>query len=53
MLNFKEKMIVLFVVVAVVACVGALVSSLNKKMIDSCIAGGHSADYCEFQVMYK
>ena len=53
MLNFKEKLILLFVAVALVACLGALVSSLNKKMIDSCIAGGRSRDYCEFQVMYK
>ena len=53
MLNFKEKFILLFVVVALVACLGALVSSLNKKMVDSCIAGGHSRDYCEFQVLYK
>ena len=53
MLNFKEKILVLFVVVALVACIGALVSSLNKKMIDSCIAGGHSVNYCETQVLYK
>lgn len=53
MLNLKEKIIVLFVFVAVVACIGALVSSLNKKMIDSCIAGGHSVDYCEFNILYK
>lgn len=53
MFTIKEKLILLFVAVAVVACLGALVSSLNKKMVASCVAGGHSVDYCEFQVMYK
>lgn len=51
MFTIKEKFCLLFVVVAVVACIGALVSSLNKKMIDSCIAGGHSVDYCNFEVL--
>ena len=53
MFTIKEKFILLFVAVAVVACIGALVSSLNKKMVASCIAGGHSREYCEFQVYYK
>lgn len=53
MFTLKEKLIVLFVVVALVACIGALVSSLNKKMVNSCVAGGHSVDYCQFHVMYK
>ena len=53
MFTLKEKIYCAFVVVAVVACLGALVSSLNKKMVASCVAGGHSVDYCEFQVHYK
>lgn len=53
MLNFKEKLIVLFVVVAIVAGLACLVSSINKKMMNSCVAGGHSVDYCKFQVYYK
>ena len=53
MFSIKEKFFLLFVAVAVVVCLGALVSSLNKKMVASCVAGGHSVDYCEFQVYYK
>ena len=53
MFTLKEKVFILFVVLALVACLGALVSSLNKKMVASCVAGGHSREYCEFQVYYK
>lgn len=53
MLNLKEKVLIGGVVLALVACVWALCSGLNKKMIDSCVEGGHSLEYCEHQVLYK
>ena len=53
MLNVKEKILLVGVGLALVACIWALCAGLNKKMIDNCIAGGHSKDYCEYQVLYK
>lgn len=42
-----------FILFLVVVGVWVLVANINKRMMADCVAGGHSVDYCEFQVYYK
>lgn len=51
MFNLLEKIQICFVLLVLVVVLVAITSHCNKKMVDSCVAGGHSVDYCQFQVM--
>lgn len=49
MFNLWEKIQLAFVFVALVAGLLAIANHCNKKMVESCVAGGHSVEYCKFQ----
>lgn len=51
MFNLWEKIQIAFVLLVLVVVLVAINSHCNKKMVESCVAGGHSVDYCQFQVM--
>ena len=51
MFSFGEKMTIAGIVIFLLVIWWQCVASLNKKMIASCVVGGHSEEYCTFQVM--
>ena len=51
MFSFGEKMTISGIALFVLVLWWMCVASLNEKMIASCVAGGHSEEYCTFQVM--
>lgn len=51
MFNLWEKIQLALVLLLLAVVLVVVVGHCNKKMIDSCVAGGHSLEYCQFQVM--